>query len=146
MKKLVVTLLLLFVPVFVQAAEIDEATLKAATRYVESQNIKKVLKDMFNSATQMMPESEAKEFHAKFYERLNYKRIEQACILAAARNFNLEELEAMNEFFATPVGQSILKKQGQYSAEVGMVMQQEVMSTMGKLMRELKGKKKDTTM
>lgn len=146
MKKLLIVCMALLFPVFGQAAEINEEKMQAATEFIELQNMEQVLRQMFEASTQMMPEGELKTIQEKFYERLNYQRIEQGCILAAARNFTLEELVAMIDFYSTPLGKSIVSKQGAYSAESGVVVQQEFMSTMSQIMQELGSQPKESGM
>ncbi|WP_147819245.1 DUF2059 domain-containing protein [Salidesulfovibrio onnuriiensis] len=147
MKKIAIVLfVLLLVPAFAQAGDIDKARMDAATKFIELQDMKKVLKQMFDATTKMMPESEMKKMQTKFYDRLNYERIEQGCILAAARNFSLKELNAMIDFYSTPVGKSIISKQGAYSAEAGAVVQQEVVMVMTQIMGETGSEKPDSSM
>lgn len=146
MKKCVICLLLLFIPVYAGAAEIDEATMKAARQYVEYIDIKEQMRAMMEGMNQMIPEDGMKEFQEKYQSHIDFGMIENACILAAARNFTLEEIQAMNEFFSTPIGQSILSKQGAFNTEVGLVIQQEGMKALSAVMQDMKKQKKDSAM
>ncbi len=134
MKRLTLAIVL----AFALPAQADEAT-DAATAFIESPVQQKLLDDMlspemlmtqFQAMQVQIPEDKVQPVLNIVSEELNAIRpdMEAAMIAGAAAAFTVDEINALTEFYSSPLGASAMAKMNPY-----------MQSTMGSMMPALQG-------
>lgn len=122
MKKFTLCLLILFVPMLSFAGDTDAERLDAARRYAEVSDFDKMMREMTDSAVQVMPEKEGKAFR-RFMQSLTHDdSMEKMVVVLMAKHFSTKELDALSDFYGSTTGQQVLGKLGPYMAELNVVM------------------------
>ncbi|WP_187170489.1 DUF2059 domain-containing protein [Salidesulfovibrio onnuriiensis] len=123
MKKLTLCLLILVVPVFCFAGDTDADRLEAARRYADVSNFSRMMRDMTDSAIQIMPEKEGKAFRKFMHSLQQDDSMEKMVVVLMAKHFSTHELNALSDFYGSDTGRHVLEKLGPYMAELNVVMQ-----------------------
>ena len=101
----------------------------AAEKYLEISNIDEMMSGMleeFKKNPQVRGNEKVMDIAFKAYDM---EAVKEAMKEAMAKRFTLEEMNMLNEFYATPQGQSILKKMPAYMSDVMPLMQKEMMKS-----------------
>ena len=126
---------------FALPAQADEAT-DAATAFIESPVQQKLLDDMlspemlmtqFEAMNVQIPPEQLDVILVIVTEELNAFRpeMEQAMIAGAAQAFTVDEINALTEFYSSPLGASAMGKMNPYM--------QATMSSMGQGLQAMQG-------
>ena len=110
------------------AADTDtpESRRAAAVRYMET-TLPIMLFDLEEAAVPSFLEGAERELYRRmiretFIGMLTKNNQERLFIAPMVRHFTTSEIEAMNAFYASPVGQSVLRKFGRYMADIQPTM------------------------
>jgi hypothetical protein len=91
----------------------------------------KLLDDSVSEMAKQMPEDKRAEFMAVMRKGIRVEYLERAAIEAMVKIFTAQELNALADFYGSPVGKSAMGKFGIYMAEVMPALQQELIQAMG---------------
>lgn len=101
---------------------------------------------LFNDVTEKvaktMPPDQRAAFVAMLTKHLDLARFNDAMRAALIKWFTADEMAAMSEFYGSPAGKSIMKKMGDYMAELMPTMQQELAKAMQATQAEMMLQKK----
>lgn len=124
------------------AAAADTDTLEsrraAAEQYLVT-TLPLMLSDLEEAAVPSFLEGAERELyrqmiHEMFVEMLTKENQDRLFIVPMVRHFTTAEIEAMNTFYTSPVGKSILHKFGRYMADIQPVMMELVAQAMRRTM------------
>lgn len=106
------------------------ARVAAAQKYLGvTTDVKTMVERMVSDVSRRMPPEQAEKFREAFSrfstpERLD--RITKRMMLAMASTFNVEEIEALTQFYGSAVGKAIADKMPQYATKSSMILSQEI--------------------
>ncbi|HEX4984606.1 MAG TPA: DUF2059 domain-containing protein [Burkholderiales bacterium] len=112
----------------VEDAEADRVA--AAKRYLEIAQMGKLLDDAQVEMAKMLQPEEREEFLAHMRKTVRVEVLEKAAMDSMVRVFTAEELNALADFYSTPVGKSAMGKFGLYMADVMPAVQEEIVRAM----------------
>lgn len=133
-----VLLVVLILSVASAAFAIDDSPanrLRQADRYLEATPPADLMADMADKVAMNLPPEKRGEFKDLMTKYLDIQAMTEAIKEAMIRNFTAEELQAMADFYGSPVGQSSMKKFGTYMAEVMPLVQAEVVKAYGETIK-----------
>jgi hypothetical protein len=102
-----------------RAAQVD--------RYLKAIPPETVLADVAEKVAKTLPPEQRQAYVTMLTKHMNMERFTQAMRAALIKWFTADEDQAMAEFYASPNGKSIMKKMGDYMAELMPTMQEELM-------------------
>lgn len=109
------------------ALENTEANrLTQANRYLEATPPEEMIAEMSQHMAKTLPEEVRGEFIKLITESLDTTILRTAMINAMVKHFTADELQALADFYTSPIGKSAMKKFGPYMAEVMPKIQKEV--------------------
>ncbi|MGE4398135.1 MAG: DUF2059 domain-containing protein [Campylobacterales bacterium] len=119
---------------------------KEAARYLEAMHIKSMLVDAIeqNVNSKTKNDAEKKQTKELMKKYINSDEIVSEMKEVMIKHYTADELSAMSDFYATPVGQSIVKKQTAASADMMAKMRIIILKMMVKIMND-KSLQKDKT-
>ena len=127
---LLLGLLLVVPPV---SADSGAERLAAAKRYVSVAQIGKITEDTVTELAREIPTEQRKKFLDFMHRAVRPEVLEQAAMESMVKVFTAEELNALADFFGSPIGQSAMSKFGLYMANVMPVIQQEMFRALQQL-------------
>jgi hypothetical protein len=89
-----------------------------AERYLEAASPKALAEDMAAQMANNLPVAERENFKTLFGKHFNEKKVQEAMQDALVKHFTADELEALADFYSSPLGKSVMKKFGGFMAEV----------------------------
>lgn len=116
-----------------------ENRLQQAERYLQATPPKAMFDDMAAKMAMNVPPAEREKFRQFFSSALDIAALEKAMREAIVRHFTAEEIAALADFYASPVGKSAMGKFGAYMSELMPVIQAEVMKAQAKIQRSQPG-------
>jgi hypothetical protein len=120
-------LLALFVPaIHAWAADSEEERIAAARRYLGVAQMSKITDDTVTELARTMPDDQRDSFLQFMHNAIHPEVLERAAMASMVKVFTAEELNALADFFGSPVGRSAMSKFGLYMADVMPVIQQEM--------------------
>lgn len=146
MKKIVFALLFTCISLFALEDTFDNRN-KEADRYLEIMSMKKTLMDAFEKGANSKAKSEEDK---KMIQELAQKYINMDEIIAElkdvlVKHYTADELAAMNDFYSSPAGKSIIKKQSVVSAEMTKRMQAIIFKMLMNIMNDKSLQKNNNT-
>jgi hypothetical protein len=124
--RLLMLLLLLFPALHASASDSEEERVAAAKRYLEVAQMSKMADDTATELAKTLPAEQRDEFLKFMHDAVRPGVLEQAAMASMVKVFTAEELNALADFFGSPVGRSAMGKFGVYMADVMPVIQQEM--------------------
>lgn len=121
-----VLLSLLIPAVHASASDSAEERVAAARRYLGVAQMSKITDDTINELAKTFPAEQRDKFLEFMHDAVRPEVLEQAAMASMVKVFTAEELNALADFFASPVGRSAMGKFGVYMADVMPVIQQEM--------------------
>ncbi|HYC72553.1 MAG TPA: DUF2059 domain-containing protein [Opitutaceae bacterium] len=118
---------------------VDDSPASRATqadRYLQAASAKEMFADLANEMSKSMPPDQRAEFQALMTRHLNVTQLESDMKTAMVRHFTAEELQALADFYGSPVGKSAMKKMGGYMTELMPLIQAEVGRAVGRAQQE----------
>ena len=130
-------LLALFIPAFqASAADSEEERITAARRYLEVAQMSKITDDTVTELARTVPAEQRDRFLEFMHNAIRADVLEQAAMASMVKVFTAEELNALADFFGSPIGKSAMGKFGLYMADVMPVIQQEMFRALQQLPAE----------
>jgi hypothetical protein len=117
---------LLLVSIQTMAGDSQEERTAAARRYLDAAQMDKMTDDMVNGLAAGFPAEQRDKFLAFMHNAVRPEVLEQAALTSMVKIFTAEELNALADFYGSPVGKSAMGKFGAYMADVMPVIQQEM--------------------
>ena len=108
-----------------------------AARYMEATPPQALFADMAEQMAKNMPPEQRDVFKTTLTKHLDIAAISSAITEAMERNFTADELQALANFYGSPVGKSAMRKFGTYMADVMPAIQAEMAKAMAKTNREV---------
>ncbi|AHB47512.1 hypothetical protein W911_02370 [Hyphomicrobium nitrativorans NL23] len=105
----------------------------AADRLLEVQSPKEMLADIAGKISVSLPPSQRQAYVDAMTEPAFVERFKVAARDALAKNFTVEELDALAEFYQRPVARSAMAKMGDYMASLMPFIQAELIGIASKL-------------
>lgn len=107
--------------------------LEASKRYLSVMPVSALWADVTEKMQANLPAGQ-REMFASVMAEVDLSRLENIMLNAMARHFTLEEINALADFYASPVGKSAMEKFGSYMADVNPAIQMELQSAIVKAM------------
>ncbi|NOZ25115.1 MAG: DUF2059 domain-containing protein [Nitrospirae bacterium] len=135
----VIVLLVFGLSLSVLAAESDksnDARVKAARRYMQVTPMNRMIEGSISAIAQRVPPDRRKEFMSYVEGLMRVDVLEKIALDSLVKTFTAEELNALADFYGSPVGRSIMNKYGAYMADIMPALQQEIVRALGKAREE----------
>ena len=137
MKGLHALMLLLLLPAFhALASDSEEERVAAAKRYLEVAQMGKMVDDTVTELAKGFPAEQRERFLAFMHDAVRPEVLERAAMASMVKVFTAQEINALADFFGSPIGRSAMSKFGLYMADVMPVIQQEMFRAMQSLPAE----------
>jgi hypothetical protein len=117
---------LLLVSLHAMAEDSQEERTAAARRYLDAAQMDKLTDDMVNGLAKGFPAEQRDKFLEFMHNAVRPEVLEQAAMTSMVKVFTADELNALADFYGSPVGKSAMGKFGVYMADVMPVIQQEM--------------------
>ncbi len=117
-------------------------TQAAAEKYYEISEFEKMVEKSLEPMLGSLSPEQVTEFRTLLAAMFRKEDLKKQVISATARHFELAEINAMVDFYGSPVGRSILGKMPAYTKEVSQLMQHELMLALSDRMAQKAGEKK----
>jgi hypothetical protein len=125
---------LVLVPAFhASAADSEEERTAAARRYLDVAQMSKITDDMVTELARSIPTEQRGRFLQLMHDALHPDVLEQAALGSMVKIFTADELNALADFYGSPLGRSAMGKFGVYMADVMPVIQQEMFRALRQL-------------
>ena len=108
------------------AADSEADRVAAARRYIEVAQMGKITDDTVTELAKTFPAEQRDQFLEFMRNAVRPEVLEQAAMASMVKVFTAEELNALADFFGSPVGRSAMGKFGIYMADLMPVIQQEM--------------------
>jgi len=107
---------------------------KEADRFMLAFPPKELIDDMVKGLSENVPPEQRDSFAAMFASSMDTKVIGKAMREALMKDFTAPELKSLADFYTSPISRSAMKKYGTYMSDIMPVIQQEMISSMQKIM------------
>jgi hypothetical protein len=108
-------------------ADSEQERVAAARRYIEVAQMAKITDDTVNELAKGFSGEQREKFVAYMHDAVRPEVLEQAAMASMVKVFTAEELNALADFFGSPLGRSAMDKFGLYMADIMPVIQQEML-------------------
>lgn len=108
-----------------------------ADRYLAAVPPQALFDDMIEKISKTIPEAQRAAFVTGLTKHMDMARLTPAMRASLIKQFTPDELAAMADFYGSPTGKSIMKKMGDYMADMMPVMQQEMTKAMQGVQAEM---------
>ncbi len=125
----------LFANVSLAADASFEKRLEASKRYLSVMPVSSMWADVTDKMMATMAAGQREAF-ASIMEQIDLSRLENIMLNAMARHFTLEEINALTEFYSSPIGRSAMEKFGSYMADINPAIQAELQTALLKAMQQ----------
>lgn len=135
----VVVLVLLAMPMFTwadDAADTPASREAAAERYAKAVDMGDLLGQMVDTMSRNIPPETRGVFESAMKKHLRIDMIEAASKAALVKHMSTEELDALADFYSSPVGKSAMSKMAIYTAELQPLMVAEVQRAVAEAIKE----------
>ena len=109
----------------------------AAERYLQTVSMKDMIHNMIIESAKNVPEEYRSIYVQLMIKHINVPILERAAIASMTKNFNVEELDALANFYGSKVGQSAMGKFGAYMGDLMPTLQQEMTKSQEAIRSEL---------
>ncbi len=103
-----------------------QSRLSAALRYSEVFSMSEMLDETFENMAQRIPDGEREQFLSVMKTLVDIDKIEKATVETMAKHFTTDELNALANFYGSPVGKSIMEKFGPYMADINIIIMKDI--------------------
>ncbi len=100
--------------------------LAAAERYLEVVPMDEMIADSVKKTSMNLPENQRRAYVNFMTQSVRVDVFGRAAVASMARHFTVRELNALADFYGSPEGRSVMKKFGDYMADIMPVLQQEL--------------------
>lgn len=117
-------------PSRISSGDTPEARRQSAREYLRIVPPEDLMRDMAEKVAETMPESARDDFKRAMIKDIDTKLLRDAMMNSMVRRFTLAEIDALNEFYSSTEGKSVMKKFGLYMADVMPVIQAETIKSL----------------
>jgi hypothetical protein len=114
-------------------ADSEQERVAAARRYIEVAQMAKITDDTVNELAKGFSGEQREKFVAFMHNAVRPEVLEQAAMASLVKVFTAEELNALADFFGSPLGRSAMDKFGLYMADIMPVIQQEMLRALSQV-------------
>ena len=132
----VLMLLLLLPACHALASDTEQERVAAAKRYLEVAQMSRITDDTVTELAKSLPAEQRGKFLQFMREAVRPEVLERAALASMVKVFTTQEINALADFYGSPVGKSAMSKFGLYMADVMPVIQQEMLRAMQSLPAE----------
>ena len=111
---------------FMQAQDTEAERMKEAERYLTVVPMKEMLADMVEKMKVNQPPEKQAWIEMIFSKYVDYQALENIAKDGMVKSFTADELKALTDFYASPIGKSAMKKFGVYMAAIMPPLQAEL--------------------
>jgi len=122
MKYLALLIALIILPSLAMAEDTKETRMQAAIAYEKTMPVKDVTESMIKEL-QKMPQLSEEDINA-IRDAYDMNELREKMLVAIANHFTTDEIKALTTFYASPEGQSVMKKMPKYMGELMPYIQQ----------------------
>ena len=108
-----------------------------AARYLKASSPETMMAEVSNKFAATMPAEQRAGFISMMTKHLDMQRVIAAMKEAMVKTFTADELHALADFYASPVGKSAMAKMGDYMASVMPVLMKEIQTAAMKAQQEM---------
>ena len=123
-------LLLLLPACHALASDTEQERVAAAKRYLEVAQMSRITDDTVTELAKSLPAEQRGKFLQFMREAVRPEVLERAALASMVKVFTAQEINALADFYGSPVGKSAMSKFGLYMADVMPVIQQEMLRAM----------------
>lgn len=109
----------------------------AAERYLQVASMKDMIHDMIIETAKNVPEEYRSIYVQLMIKHINVPVLERAALASMTKNYTVEELDALANFYGSKVGQSAMGKFGAYMGDLMPTLQQEMTKSQEVMRSEL---------
>jgi hypothetical protein len=113
-----------------RAGDDQYTRLEAAKRYAKVYNMTKMIHDSINQMANTLPEEKRPRFRYFMEKNIDVDKLEIITLDVMVKHFTTEELNALADFYGSPVGKSILAKFTPFIADIQIPLMQEIFRLM----------------
>jgi hypothetical protein len=118
--------IVLFIAALPAMADSEQERVAAARCYLEVAQMAKITDDTVNELAKAFSGEQRERFVEFMHNAVRPEVLEQAAMASMVKTFTAEELNALADFFGSPLGRSAMNKFGLYMADIMPVIQQEM--------------------
>jgi uncharacterized protein len=118
-------------------AQKGNEALAAADRLIQVQDLNVMMADMASGVAKSLPESQRAAFVAEMTDAAFLARYKEKMRVVMAKNFTVEELNALADFYAKPIAKSAMSKMGVTMSEMMPYIQGEMPAMMQRIQQRL---------
>jgi len=129
MKRILMAIGILLICQLALAEELPDTPgnrLAAAERYLEVVPMDEMIADSVKKTSMNLPENQRRAYVNFMMQSVRVDVFGRAAVASMARHFTVRELNALADFYGSPEGRSVMKKFGDYMADIMPVLQQEL--------------------
>jgi hypothetical protein len=109
---------------------------REVSRYLKAMSPEEMMADMTNKVAATLPAEQRDGFIKMMTKYLDMARVTAAVREAMVKSFSADELQALADFYSSPVAKSAMGKMGNYMAEVMPVVMREIQTAAAKAQME----------
>ncbi|NEU97442.1 DUF2059 domain-containing protein [Bradyrhizobium uaiense] len=109
-----------------------------ADNYLRAVPPQSLMKEMAVKVAATVPESQRSAFVAVMTQNLDLKAVEDLMRGSMIKNFTADELKALADFYASPIGKSAMAKMGNYLADAMPKMMVELQKALALTQQQMK--------
>jgi uncharacterized protein len=125
------------VPAAAQKAAAPANTLAAADRLIAAQDVNAMMKDMATGMAKSLPEAARGPFIEEMTDQAFMARYTEQMRTVMAKNFSVEELDALADFYSKPLAKSAMAKMGTMMSELMPFLQGEMPAMVERLQKRV---------
>jgi len=132
MKKILMIIAISLIAQIAFAEELPDTPgnrLAAAEKYLEVYSFKEMMTDFAKKTSMNLPQNERQTYIDFIMQGVRFDVLERAAMVSMVRHFTVRELRAMTDFYSSPEGRSVMKKFGDFMADMMPVIEQEAKRT-----------------
>ncbi len=129
MKYLVIFIFLTVCPAIVIGQDVEDTQdnrIIAAERYLKTTSMSSLMNDAVEKIAYRLPAGKRQEFKLFMGKYVRIKVLEDAALNNMVKHFTVPELNALADFYGSPVGKSAMGKFGLYMADIMPVVTTEL--------------------
>ncbi|MEZ5460005.1 MAG: DUF2059 domain-containing protein [Steroidobacteraceae bacterium] len=108
----------------------------AAERYAKTADLAQMFDQMADQMSRNVPEAQRDVFESAMKKHLRVDMLEAAMKAAMVKHFTTQELDALADFYGSPVGKSAMAKLAVYTADLQPLMVAEVQRAVTEAVKE----------
>jgi hypothetical protein len=107
-----------------------------ASRYLKATPPEEMMADMTNKLAETLPPERREDFVKMMTKHLDMARVSAAIREGMIKSFSADELQALADFYSSPVAKSAMAKMGTYMADVMPAVMKELRTAAAKAQAE----------